>query len=109
MIKNQIYISKNQVKRILENQREINYPKDDSYLLDISKITISFSKTNVELQNIPFCFSNNVILNYESKKQEKYILFTSIFQLRKLQIVNKYLWMGLFTVVRKIIINYIIL
>ena len=84
LLKNQINISKNQVKRILENQREINYPKDDSYLLDISKITISFSKTNVELQNIPFCFSNNVILNYESKKQEKYILFTSIFQLRKI-------------------------
>ena len=40
LIKNQIDISKNQVKRILENQREINYPKDESYLLDISKITI---------------------------------------------------------------------
>ena len=31
LIKNQINISKNQVKRILENQREINYPKDDAY------------------------------------------------------------------------------
>jgi len=84
LVKNQINISKNQVKRILENQREINYPKDDTYLLDISKITIAFSKTNVELQNIPFCFSNNIILNEESKRQEKYILFTSIFQLKKI-------------------------
>ena len=84
LIKNQINISKNQVKRILENQREINYPKDESYLLDISKIIISFSKSNVELQNIPFCFSNNIILNNESKMQEKYILFTSLFQLRKI-------------------------
>ena len=49
LIKNQINLSKNQVKRLLENQREINYPKDDAYLLDISKITISFSKTKVEL------------------------------------------------------------
>ena len=85
LIKNQINISKNQVKRILENQREINYRKDDAYLLDISKITISFSKTKVELQNIPFCFSNNVILNIESQRQEKYILFTSLFQLKKIK------------------------
>ena len=61
LVKNQINISKNQVKKILENQREINYPKDDTYLLDVSKIKISFSETNVELQNIIFCFSTNVI------------------------------------------------
>ena len=29
---------KNQIKRILENLRELNYPKDDIFILDISKI-----------------------------------------------------------------------
>ena len=56
LIKNQINITKNQVRRILENLREINYPKDDIFLLDISKITISFSQNNPELQNITILF-----------------------------------------------------
>ena len=54
LIKNQINITQNQVRRILEKLREIIYPKDDIFLLDISKINISFSLTNPELQNILF-------------------------------------------------------
>ena len=37
LIKNQINLSKNQVKRILEKEREINYPKNETYLLILPK------------------------------------------------------------------------
>ena len=56
LINNEIIVSKSQVKRILENIKELNYPKDDVFITDISKITISFSKINKQIQNLPFCF-----------------------------------------------------
>ena len=43
---NNITITKNQIKTILQKFRDINYPKNDLYLQDISKIRITFSKTN---------------------------------------------------------------
>ena len=52
-------------------------------MIDISKITISFSNINKELQNLPFCFCINSYLNEEKNRVEKFVLFTTQFQLRK--------------------------
>ena len=58
LINNNCQLSKIKIKNILQKFRDINYPKDDEYLLDISKIRIDFSKTNPKLQNMNF-FSQN--------------------------------------------------
>lgn len=57
------------------------------------------------MQNIPFCFSAHIILNNESKRQEKYILFASISKLIKINDSRNYLWVKTFTVPLKITIN----
>ena len=49
----------------------------------ISKITISFSTNKKELQDLPFCFTKQIIINTKSNKQEYFVLFTPIFQLKK--------------------------
>ena len=43
LLNNGIQISKIKIKNKLQNIRQQEYPKDDEYLLDLSKITISFS------------------------------------------------------------------
>ena len=57
LAKNNIQLKKTQVKNLLQNLREMNYPNDIEFLNDISKITISFSSNKRELQNLPFCFT----------------------------------------------------
>ena len=85
LAKNNIKIKKTQIKNILQKVREINFPNDTDYLIDITKITISFSSDRKELQGLPFCFTKQIILNTKNNKQEHNILFTSIFQLKKIK------------------------
>ena len=66
-------ILKNQIKSVLEKMKEFNYAKDENNLNDISLIKISSSSTNRELQNLPFCFSKNFIINIDKKKDKKAI------------------------------------
>ena len=85
MIYNNINFSQNQIKNLIYKLREETYPNDMNYLYDISKITISFSKNNKDYQNLPFCYTNQFILNEKNKKQESFILFTSKIQLNKIK------------------------
>ena len=80
------------------------YPNNDSLLIDISNIWITFNDNNEFLKNIPFCHINSTILN-EKKRQERYVLFTSEVQLKKMKYLLKYLWMELFILNKKIIIS----
>ena len=41
---NNIFLTKNKIKNILQNLRELNYEDDTSFSLDITKIKIDFSK-----------------------------------------------------------------
>ena len=63
----------------------MNYPNNIEFLNDISKITISFSTNKKELQDLPFCFTKQIIINTKNNKQEYFVLFTSIFQLKKIK------------------------
>ena len=62
---------------------QINYPKDQDYLKDISKITITFDNIN-GMENFPFCYKYINQINIEKNKLEKYIIYTSTFQLNLL-------------------------
>ena len=62
---------------------QINYPKDQDYLKDISKITITFDNIN-GMENLPFCYKYINQINIEKNKLEKYIIYTSTFQLNLL-------------------------
>ena len=63
----------------MQQLRENEYPSDEKFLNDITKITISFGD-NIELKNLPICFEYNKYLYYKKKKFEKYIIFSSAFQ-----------------------------
>ena len=105
---NNLKISQNQVKKLLQKLREEYYPNDDSFLLDICNIRITFNDNKELLKNIPFCYINSTILN--EKKIDKKDMYYSLpkYKLKKLKNVLKYLWMGLFILVPKIITSYII-
>ena len=80
----------------------------DDYLLDISKITISFSQSAKELQNLPFCFTYQKILNkYKfSLRQENFIIFTSIFQLKQFKNIIQIIFMnGILNLSKKLLSN----
>ena len=82
--KNNINLTNIQIKNLLQTIRENEYPSDDKFLNDITKITISFGD-NIELQNLPICFEYNKYLYYKKKKFEKYIIFSSAFQLQSIK------------------------
>ena len=51
---NNLNMSQNQIKKLLQKLREEYYPNDDSFLLDICNIRITFNDNNELLKNIPF-------------------------------------------------------
>ena len=79
---NKISLKRNQVKGILQNLRDINFPKDDIYLNDISKILIDFSPSNIKLKNLNYCYRKVKIVNTKKNRQESLVLFTSIIQIK---------------------------
>ena len=80
---NKIAITRNQIKGILQKLRDLNYPKDDIYLNDISKIRIDFSSTNIKLKNLNFCYGKVMVINVEKNRQECFIVFTSNIQIKQ--------------------------
>jgi len=82
---NNINLSYIQIKNLLQQLREECYPNNEDFLIDISKIRITFSENNNNLKNIPFCMINANILNKKKNRQEKFILFTSEVQIKKIQ------------------------
>ena len=74
---NNIYLTKNQNKRLLQKIRENKFPPDVIFLKDISKIKITFDNES-ELTNINMCYKYVHILNpNKNNSVEKYIIFTT--------------------------------
>jgi len=81
-------LSTNQTKRILQKVRQINYPSDEDYLEDISKITITF-ENEINLENLNLCWKNVLFINPSKKyKAEWYVIFSTIFQMN---LIEKYI------------------
>ena len=86
---NNIKLTTNQIKRLVQKIREVNFPSDSDFLKDISKITINF-ENEVGLENVNFCWKNVELINPTIKyKTEKYIIFTSIFQINLITKCNQ--------------------
>ena len=78
---NNIDLNYNQKKWKLQKIREEKFPNDFEFLKDISKIKITFEK-NIKGKDIHFCFKSVEMINPEKNyKLDKYIIFTSNFQL----------------------------
>ena len=67
-------------------------------MLDLPKIRITFLETDTRLKNLPFCFGQHKIISkYKTQYREKnFILFTSLFQLRKFSDVYQIFMDGIF-------------
>ena len=75
-------MKKNQIKYLLQKYREYKYPADNIFLSDISKISITLDKNNINMTYLSLCFTYSNLVNIKNKnKLEKYIIFTNIFQL----------------------------
>lgn len=67
LAKNNIILTKYQIKNILQNIREESFPSNDKFLKDISLIKLSLGDSS-ELKNIPFCYRYvNCINKYKNK------------------------------------------
>ena len=80
---NKIYIPKIKLKNLLQNIREESFPKDDEFLDRIDFIKIDLGNT-LELKNLNFCHVKESFINGQTKKLEKIVIFTTIFQLKLL-------------------------
>ena len=79
---NNINLTYNQIKWNLQKIREDKFPNDSEYLKDISKIKINFENNNINLEEIPLCFKLVEMINPEkNNKLDKYVIFTTKFQL----------------------------
>ena len=87
---NNIILKKNQIKYLLQKYREYKYPADNIFLSDISKISIDLDKNNINMTDLPLCFTYSNLVNIRNKnKLEKYIILTNIFQLNMLKKCTK--------------------
>ena len=80
---NKIILTRSQVKGILQKYRDLNFPKDDIYLNDISKVKIDFSSTNIKLKNLNYCYGKVIVLKNKKDRQESLVLFTSTIQIKQ--------------------------
>jgi len=81
---NNIFMTQNQLKWVLQKIREEKFPTNEKFLSDISNIKINLDNTAL-LNNLPFCYKFSNFINPEKKNcLEKYIIFTSKFQINML-------------------------
>ena len=63
---NRIYLTKNQVKWLLQKLREESFTNDDAFMKNISNIKLKLDN-NPNLQNIPICYKLYNLINIEKK------------------------------------------
>lgn len=79
-----IILSDNKVKRLVYDIKEAIFPKDEDFLKNISLITITFDKNNAKLVENNFFYEYSKHLNPTNNIEEKFIIYTTIYQLNKL-------------------------
>ena len=82
----------------MQKIRQEEYALDDEFLFDLSKIRITLLETDTRLKNLLFYFGQHKIISkYKTQYREKnFILFTSLFQLRKFSDVYQIFMDGTF-------------
>lgn len=80
---NNINFSYFKIKNLLQKIREIDLPSNDEILSYISKIRINYDNFERNEEGVPFCLSKGEYVNLRYKNRvEKYIIFTSLYQLK---------------------------
>lgn len=87
-----ITMTTEQIKNILRYEREKKFPYDTQFLYSLNNITITLdcvnigmtaSDDNILAKNLPFCYNINKVLNPEKgNREEKYVVFTSLPQIK---------------------------
>ena len=79
-----IILSDNKVKRLVYDIKEAHFPKDEDFLKNISQIKIN-DKNNAKLVENNFLYEYSKHINpNNNNREEKFIIYTTIFQLNKL-------------------------
>ena len=97
---NKILLPKTKIKNILQQLKEEKSPKDDQFLEHIEFITIDLGEIE-EMKNLFFCLGKENFINPKSKKLEKKIYFSSIFQLKLFDECNEIFIDGTFKMAPK--------
>ena len=79
-----------QIKNIVQYEREKKFPYDTQYLYNMSNITIAPEcVSNIgfgggeEGKNLPFCYNMNKIINPDKRyREERYLIFTCVPQIK---------------------------
>ena len=72
-------MSNEKIRNILQYQREKKFPYDNQFLYNMGNITLTI---NYENKN-PFCFEINKFINPKiNNREEKYVIYTSKYQLK---------------------------
>ena len=66
LAQNDIKLTTNQIKWLVQKIRQIKYPKDEEFLKDISKITITYENI-INMENLPLGYKTAKIINPEKK------------------------------------------
>ena len=72
---NNIVLTTNQIRWILQKLREKEFVSDEIFLKDISKINISLDNNIPDMINIPICYKYVNLINPEKKKSTRKIYF----------------------------------
>ena len=79
---NNIHLKKNSIKWLLQKAREEKYPTNEEFLKDISQIVITY-EPNPNMENLTIFYKYTNLINLEKNNVlEKYIIFTSSFQIK---------------------------
>ena len=79
---NNIHLSDIKIKKLLNNIRDANFPKDSEYLSNINNITITFDEKIKNSRELPFCLNNTKFYNPKKNRIEQFIIFSSKFHLQ---------------------------
>lgn len=75
---NNIILKPNHVKHLFQKYRELTYPSDTKFLIDISKIKITLDESNINTKDLSMCYSYNNIINIKKKINWKNLSFLRI-------------------------------
>ena len=74
-----LVMSTEEIRNILQYQREKKFPYDNQFLYNMGNITLTLNNENKN----PFCFGMEKLINPKiNNREEKYIIFTSKYQLK---------------------------
>ena len=72
-------------------------PKNQEILANLSKIKINFDNIDKNEEGVPFCLSKGEFINFRYKNWlEKYVIFTSLYQLKMFDDCDEYYADGTF-------------